>query len=56
MAQPEQNLRLRQTQKLLRVEAITGWLEQGKSFPPQEIAKRPSLLVSAIFKETSTWQ
>ncbi len=38
------------------VEAITWWLEQGRPYPPQEIARRTSLLVSAIFKETSTWQ
>lgn len=37
------------------VEGITWWLEQGRSFPPEEIAKRCALLVSAIFKETSTW-
>lgn len=38
------------------VEAITWWLDQGRPYPPQEIAKRCALLVSAIFKETSTWQ
>jgi AcrR family transcriptional regulator len=38
------------------VEAITWWLEQGRPYTPQEIAKRCILLVSAIFKETSTWQ
>lgn len=38
------------------VEAITWWLEQGRAFPPEEIARRCALLVSAIFKETSTWQ
>jgi len=38
------------------VEAITWWLEQGRPYTPQEIAKRCALLVSAIFKETSTWQ
>ena len=38
------------------VEAITWWLEQGRPYPPQEIAKRCALLVSAIFMETSTWQ
>jgi hypothetical protein len=36
-------------------EAITWWLEQGRPYTPQEIAKRCALLVSAIFKETSTW-
>ena len=38
------------------VEAITWWLEQGRPYPPQEMARRCALLVSAIFKETSTWQ
>ncbi len=40
----------------LLVEAITWWLEQGKPYPPQEMARRCALLVSAIFKETSTWE
>jgi len=38
------------------VEAITWWLEQGRPYTPQEIARRCALLVSAVFKETSTWQ
>ncbi len=38
------------------VEAITWWLEQGRPYPPEEIAKRCVLLAGAIFKETSTWQ
>ncbi len=38
------------------VEAITWWLEQGKPDTPREIATRSSLLVSALFKEASTWQ
>jgi AcrR family transcriptional regulator len=38
------------------VEAITWWLEQGKPYPPEEIARRCVLLAGAIFKETSTWQ
>lgn len=38
------------------VEAITWWLEQGRPYTPQEIARRCALLISAIFKETSTWQ
>jgi len=37
------------------VEAITWWLEHGKPFPPQEMARRGVALVGAIFKETSTW-
>jgi hypothetical protein len=38
------------------VEAITWWLEQGRPYTLQEIAKRCAQLVSAIFRETSTWQ
>ncbi len=38
------------------VEAITWWLERGRPYPPQEMAKRCALLVSAIFQETSTWK
>jgi AcrR family transcriptional regulator len=38
------------------VEAITWWLEQGRSYPPREIATRSALLASALFKEASTWQ
>jgi AcrR family transcriptional regulator len=38
------------------VETITWWLEQGRPYPPQEIARRSVLLGFAIFKETSTWQ
>ena len=40
----------------LFVEAITWWLEQGRPYPPHEIARRSVLLGGAIFKETSTWQ
>jgi AcrR family transcriptional regulator len=39
----------------LFVEAITWWLEQGRPYTPQEIARRTSLLAAAIFKEASTW-
>jgi AcrR family transcriptional regulator len=38
------------------VEAVTWWLEQGRPYSPQEIARRCAQLASAIFKETSTWQ
>lgn len=38
------------------VEAITWWLEHGRPYPPQEIARRCFLLSGAVFKETSTWQ
>ena len=38
------------------VEVITWWLEQGKPYPPKEIATRSSLLASAFFKKASTWQ
>ncbi len=37
------------------VEAITWWLEHGKPFPPEEMARRCIFLAGAIFKETSTW-
>ena len=37
------------------VEAITWWLEQGKPYPPQEIAWRCAQLAAAIFKESSAW-
>lgn len=37
------------------VEAITWWLEQGRSCMPREIATRSSLLMSALFREVSTW-
>jgi AcrR family transcriptional regulator len=40
----------------LLVEAITWWLEQGRPYTPKEIATRSSLLVSALFREASTWQ
>jgi AcrR family transcriptional regulator len=38
------------------VEAITWWLEQGRSYTPREMATRCALLVSALFREASTWQ
>lgn len=37
------------------VEAITWWLEQGRPSTPREVATRCTLLVSALFKEVSTW-
>jgi hypothetical protein len=37
------------------VEAITWWLEQGRSYTPREIAMRSALLAAALFKEASTW-
>jgi AcrR family transcriptional regulator len=37
------------------VEAITWWLEQGRPSTPREMAARSSLLMSALFKEVSTW-
>jgi AcrR family transcriptional regulator len=39
----------------LFVEAITWWLEQGRPYTPNEIARRSSLLAAAIFKEASAW-
>jgi AcrR family transcriptional regulator len=38
------------------VEAITWWLEQGRSYTPKEMATRTALLASAVFREASTWQ
>ncbi len=37
------------------VEAITWWLEQGRPYAPEEMAKRCVSLAGAIFIETSTW-
>jgi AcrR family transcriptional regulator len=37
------------------VEAITWWLEQGRPYPPREIATRTARLASALFREASTW-
>jgi AcrR family transcriptional regulator len=37
------------------VESITWWLEQGKPTTPREMATRSALLMSALFKEVSTW-
>ncbi len=38
------------------VEAITWWLEHGRSYTPKEMARRSSLLAAALFKEASKWQ
>jgi AcrR family transcriptional regulator len=38
------------------VESITWWLERGRPYPTEEIARRCVFLAGAIFKETSTWQ
>src|SRR5512133_2740429 len=38
------------------VEAITWWLEHGRPYSPQEIARRCIFLATAIYTETSTWQ
>ncbi len=40
----------------LIVEAITWWLEQEQAYSPQAMARRCALLISAIFRETSTWK
>ena len=37
------------------VEAVTWWLENGKPYSPQEVARRCAVLGSVIFKETSAW-
>lgn len=39
----------------LFVEAITWWLERGRPYSTQEIARRCIFLASAIFRETSAW-
>ncbi len=39
----------------LLVEAITWWLEQGRSYTPSEIATRTALLAAALFKEANAW-
>ena len=38
------------------VETITWWLEQGRPYTPREMATRSTLLVSALFREASTWE
>lgn len=38
------------------VEAITWWLEQGRSYLPIEMATRSARLAAALFMEASTWQ
>ena len=38
------------------VEAITWWLEQGRSYTPIEMATRSARLAAALFKEASAWQ
>ncbi|MBZ0304115.1 MAG: TetR/AcrR family transcriptional regulator [Anaerolineae bacterium] len=38
------------------VEAVTWWLEQGRLYSSEEMTRRCALLVTAIFKETNTWQ
>lgn len=40
----------------LFVEAVAWWLEQGRPYSTEEMALRCTLLVSAVFRETSTWQ
>ena len=37
------------------VEAITWWLEHGRPYTPRDMATRCARLVSALFKEVSTW-
>jgi AcrR family transcriptional regulator len=39
----------------LMVEAITWWLEQGRTLSTAEMTRRCLALSYAIFKETSTW-
>jgi AcrR family transcriptional regulator len=40
----------------LFVEAVTWWLENGKPYSSEEIARRCVSLAGAVFNETSTWQ
>jgi AcrR family transcriptional regulator len=37
------------------VESITWWLERGRPFTAQEMARRSGSLAFAIFKETNAW-
>ncbi len=40
----------------LFMETIIWWLEQGRPYTSQEMAKRCALLATAILRETSTWR
>lgn len=40
----------------MMVETITWWLEKGRPYSAQEMARRCASLAFAIFTETNTWQ
>jgi hypothetical protein len=40
----------------MMVEAIIWWLEQARRYTPQEMTRRCARLVTAISKETGTWE
>lgn len=39
----------------LFVEAISWWLEHGRPYTPNEIARRSALMAAALFRETGAW-
>lgn len=39
----------------LLVETITWWLEQGRPYTPQEMARRCASLATAIFQQSGSW-
>jgi AcrR family transcriptional regulator len=39
----------------LFVESITWWLERGRPYKPEEMARRSGSLAFAIFRETNAW-
>lgn len=40
----------------LFVDAITWWLEQGRPYSPEEMARYCSQLAASIFQEANTWE
>lgn len=40
----------------LLIDTVTWWLEQGRPYPPKEIASYCWRLIVAILKEANTWQ
>lgn len=40
---------------VLFVEAITWWLEHGRPYTPEQMARRTALLAAALFQEASSW-
>lgn len=39
----------------LFVEAISWWLEHGRPYTPNEIARRSALMAAALFREAGAW-